>query len=70
MRSTQSLCDLDTNFEHPFFRQARFQRHEIVEASLIDQLHYDVELVVICSRIEYLDHIRMIHGGGDARLLL
>jgi hypothetical protein len=46
------------------------QRHEIVEASLIDQLHYHIELAVIRSRIEYLYHTRMIHGGSNARLFL
>src|SRR5205823_5891658 len=33
-------------------------------------LHYHKELAVICSRIEYLYHIRMIHGRGNTRLLL
>ena len=37
---------------------------------MVDQLHYHIKLAVICSRIEYLDHIGMIHRGGNARLLL
>src|SRR5205823_8211299 len=70
LRSTQSPCNLDANLEHSLFWQPKLQRHEIVEASLIDQLHYHIELAVICSRIEYLYDIRMIHGGSNARLLL
>src|SRR5205823_3443043 len=70
LRSTQSPCNLDANLEHSLFWQPRLQRHEIVEASLIDQFHYHIELAVIRSRIEYLYHIRMIHGGGNARLFL
>jgi hypothetical protein len=46
------------------------QRHEIVETPVIDQLHYHIELPVICSRIEYLYHTRMIHRGSNARLFL
>src|SRR5213078_3425883 len=48
----------------------RLQRHEIVETSVINQLHYHIELTVVRSRIEHLDNVGMIQRGSNARLLL
>jgi hypothetical protein len=70
VRGTQSPRNLNANLEHAPFWHPGLQRHEIVETSMIDQLHDHVELTVICSRIEDLYYARMIHGGSEARLLL
>jgi hypothetical protein len=43
---------------------------EIVETSLIDQLHDKIKLTMVAPKRENLHDMRMIHRGSDARFLL
>src|SRR4029077_12174243 len=58
------------NVEHLVFRQTALRLHEIVETSMIDQLHHHIKLAVVHSQREYLHDVGMIHTGSNARLLL
>src|SRR6266536_5961062 len=70
MRGTQSFRDLNAGLDHSFFAQACSLLDQIVEASMIHELHHHIILSVIRSRREDLDHIGIAHGGSKARLLL
>src|SRR5438093_13724108 len=67
---TQSFRDLNAGLEHQLFGQVCLLLDQIIEASMINQLHYEIKLPMICSGREYLNHIGMIYGGGNARFLL
>jgi hypothetical protein len=70
LRGLQAFRDLNSGLEHLRFRHSRRLRHEVVEAAVIDQFHHEVDLPVIGPGGVNLDDVRMIHGRGDARLLL
>src|SRR5262245_45176860 len=66
----KSPRDLDANVKHLVFRQAALRLHEVVETSVIDQLHHHIKLVVVHSQREYLHDVGMIHRSSNARLFL
>ncbi len=66
----KSSRDLNANVEHLVFLQATLRLHQIVETSMIDQLHHHVKLAVVHSQREYLHDIGMIYGSRNARFLL
>ena len=66
----KSSGNLNANVEHLVFRQAAMRLHKIVEASVIDQFHYDIKLAVVGSQREYLHNVGMIHRSSDARFPL
>ena len=70
VRRTQSFRDLNAGLKHLLFGQAISLFDEIIEASMIDQLHHHIKLFVIGSRREDLYHIGMVHRGCNACLLL
>ena len=61
---------MDPDVEHLLFRQAALRLDEIVETSVIDQLHHYIKLAVVRSQREYLHDVGMIHRGSNARFLL
>src|SRR5437667_11547437 len=67
---TQASCNLDPDVENLLFRQAALRLDEIVETSVIHQLHHHIKLAVVSSQREYLNDVGMIHRGSNARLLL
>ena len=48
-RRTQPFGDLNAGLKHLLFRQSSSLLYEIVEASMINQLHHDVKLTMIGS---------------------
>ena len=70
MRRTQSFRDLHTGLKHLLFRQPPLVFDEIVETSMIDQLHHHIKLSVIGSGREDLYDIGVVYRGSNACLLL
>jgi hypothetical protein len=52
------------------FPEAALLGHLIVQASLVDQLHDQIELPVIGAGGKNLDHVGIVHDGRGAGFLL
>src|SRR5438034_11257596 len=70
VRGTQPFGDLNAGLKHLLFGQPISLFDEIIETSMIDQLHHHIKLSVIGSRGEDLYHIGVVYRGSNACLLL
>src|SRR5205809_5818138 len=70
MRRTQPFRDLNAGLKHLLFRQPISLFDEIIETSVIDQLHHHIKLSVIGSGGEDLYDIGVVYRGSNACLLL
>ena len=69
VRSLQTFRDLNPRLQDSRFRHACLFGHEIIQASVIDQFHHEIDLPVRVSGGVNLDNVRMIDRGGEARFL-
>src|SRR5439155_25601569 len=70
VRGTQPFGDLNAGLKRLLFGQTISLFDEIIETSMIDQLHHHIKLSVIGSRVDYLYHIGVVYRGSNACLLL
>ena len=70
VRGTQPFGDLNAGLKHLLFGQPISLFDEIIETSMIDQLHHHIKLSVIGSRGEDLYDIGVVYRGSNACLLL
>ena len=69
VRGSQTARDLDAGIEHLRFPHPSLLRHPVVEASLVDQLHHEIELAMVRARGKNLDDVRIVHRRGGARFV-
>ena len=70
MGGAKPFRHLNACFEHLFFGQTLSLLDEIIQTSVVDQFHDQIELVVIGPGRENLHDMRIVDRCGNARLLL
>ena len=66
----QTRRNLGSDLQHLRLGDAALQVHQVIERTLVHQLHRDVILSVVASERKDLHHVGMIHRSRDLRLRL